>query len=130
MRARIPDPQAESTFTCSKLHVDEAERSPGRDLAELYARLIALRHTDPVLVRQDRQALQARALSADVLAVRQWHGAAERLLVANFGDTEAAVTAFGGGWRPVLDTGPVAKTEADGLTVGPRSASILARGPE
>jgi maltooligosyltrehalose trehalohydrolase len=126
-RERIPDPQAESTFAASKLRLDEAERSPGRELAALYAALIALRRNDPVLVTQDRRTMEARALTPDVLAVRRWRDTAERLLLVNFGDAEARVEAFGGGWRALLDTASPARSEADAVTVPARSATILAR---
>ncbi len=97
-RDRIPDPQAESTFLDSKLRLNEAARPPGSEIAALYQRLVQLRRGDPVLSVQDRNAMEAKALSRSVLAVRRWRTAtprvevkesfAERLLLVNFGDNE------------------------------------------
>jgi maltooligosyltrehalose trehalohydrolase len=101
-RERIPDPQADATFLGSKLRLRDLENSPGREVAELYRAVIALRHTDAVLARQDRQALEARAQGEHVLTVRRWHGNAERLLVANFSESAYAV---GDGWRLLLKAG-------------------------
>ncbi|HEV7666120.1 MAG TPA: malto-oligosyltrehalose trehalohydrolase [Chloroflexota bacterium] len=143
-REQIPDPQAESTFRASKLDLAEADRSPGDELAALYARLIALRRSDAVLLPQDRRAMEAKALSADVLAVLRWRergstiggprdadsvsARSERLLLVNFGDSAVRVDAYGGGWQTLLETGDTARVDDEAVTVAPRSASILARG--
>jgi maltooligosyltrehalose trehalohydrolase len=127
-RERIPDPQAESTFLCSKLHLEEADSPPGSELHEFYARLIRLRRSDRVLVDQDRRTMEARALSADVLAVRRWRGQEERLLLANFGDTLVSVADFRGGWHILVDSGSTTRVVPAGVVMAPRSASVLARG--
>jgi maltooligosyltrehalose trehalohydrolase len=137
-RERIPDPQAESTFFNSKLRLDEASRTPGSDISALYQRLLNLRGSDPVLSVQDRQAMEAKALSPQVLAVRRWRtmaphegkeSLAERLLLVNFGATDARVDDFGGTWRPLLESGGQPKVDGDGLTAPARSATIFARDP-
>jgi maltooligosyltrehalose trehalohydrolase len=113
-RERIPDPQAASTYEASKLRLSEAESSPGRDLASLYQRLLALRQTDPVLVSQDRQAMQARALTQDALAVLRWRAsppAVDKPHGVDTGTTDAAAHASG------LDSPPTA--HASGLDSPP-----------
>lgn len=82
-RARIPDPQAESTFLRSKL--DPRERAANAHIERLHRDLLALRRDDPVLSVADRAALRATAPSADVVVVQRWQGAAQRLLLVNFG---------------------------------------------
>jgi maltooligosyltrehalose trehalohydrolase len=125
-RERIPDPQAESTFVCSRLRVEEAERSPGRELQAFYRALLDLRRTDPVLCDQARQRTEPRVLSPDVLAVRRWRDGEERLLIANFGETDFTMGAYGAGWHVRLawrgSTGP------SPIAVPARSATVLTRG--
>jgi maltooligosyltrehalose trehalohydrolase len=127
LRERIPDPQAESTFRNSKLRFEEADRPPGADVLRLYSELLRLRRADPVLADQDRDTLEARALTDKLLAVRRWRGADERLLIVNFADVEARVEEFDGGWQPFFDSGPAARVDSTAITLAPRSASILAR---
>jgi maltooligosyltrehalose trehalohydrolase len=128
VRERIPDPQAEATFTASKLRLAEAETSPGAGLERWYASLLHLRRTDPVLADQSRERLAAQALTADVLAVRRWSADEERLLLVNFGDAPFATTHFGSRWQVVLVRGvATANPNADVLGVAVRSAAIFAR---
>ena len=127
-RERIPDPQAASTFANSKLHVEEADSPPGSTLRTLYQRLFEMRRTDAVLADQARERTQARALTTDVLAVRRWRLGEERLLLVNFGDGETRIDDFGGGWRVLLDSCAATRADPTGVTVGARSASVLARG--
>jgi maltooligosyltrehalose trehalohydrolase len=89
VRERIPDPQAESTFQNSKLRLEEAERTSGREMIELYRALLQLRREDPVLSDQERECTSAEPVGEDVLVVRRWRGAEQRILVANFGETPA-----------------------------------------
>ncbi|MBI4492576.1 MAG: malto-oligosyltrehalose trehalohydrolase [Chloroflexi bacterium] len=138
--ARIPDPQAESTFLGSRLKLDELARSPGVEVQRLYQELLRLRRDDPVLARQDRHAARAQALSADLLALHGWHGDEHRLLLANFGAAaEVRVSDFLGGgvpsgWRPLLDTnelrfggrGALAAAQGGRVAVPARSAVLLA----
>jgi maltooligosyltrehalose trehalohydrolase len=128
-RERIPDPQAESTFLTSKIHVEEAETPPGSTLEALYQRLLELRRTDSVLADQARERMQAQVLTDDVLAVRRWRQDDERLLLVNFGEVAARIEEYEGGWRVLLDSGQPTQADTSGVTVGARSASVLARGP-
>jgi maltooligosyltrehalose trehalohydrolase len=127
-REQIPDPQAVATFERSKVHTDEANASPGRELVALYQTLLRLRHEDPVLKDQARERMQAHALDRDTLAVRRWHGAQERLLLVNFGEQPRTVAEFGADWRVLLETGAACRAEASGVTVPPRCAVLLGRG--
>jgi maltooligosyltrehalose trehalohydrolase len=126
-RERIPDPQAESTFMASQLRLDEAEVQPGSAIQDLYRQAIHLRRNDAVLREQARERMAARAVSEHVLAVRQWFEAEERLLLVNFGDTEARTPGYGAGWRVVLDSGRPTQVETDDIRVAPRAATVLAR---
>lgn len=129
-RERIPDPQAASTFERSKLKTAEASASPGREVAELYQALLRLRAKDPVLRDQARDRTWARALGRDTLAVRRWQGDQQRLLLVNFGDAPRLVADFGADWHVLLETGTSVprRRDAGGVTVAPRSATILASG--
>jgi maltooligosyltrehalose trehalohydrolase len=127
-REKIPDPQAESTFVRSKLETREALASPGRELVELYQALLHLRRTDPVLHDQARERMQARALDQHTLAVRRWQDRQERLLLVNFGDTSRPVSEFGSNWQLLLESAAGTLVESAGITLPPRSATILARG--
>ncbi len=136
--ARIPDPQAEATFLASKLPLGELDRPPGSQILLLHRELLRLRHSDPVLAMQDRHAMQARALSKSLLAVRLWRGAEQRLLLANFGDpTTLRLPELAGatsrGWHPLLDTeeprfggsGTLATVEADATVALPGRSAVL-----
>ncbi|MGI9147829.1 MAG: malto-oligosyltrehalose trehalohydrolase [Chloroflexota bacterium] len=127
MRQRIPDPQAESTFSSAKVRVEEADRPPGASLQALYRDLIELRHFDVVLADQVRERMQALALTKDVLVVRRWREHQERLLIVNFGDAEWPAHQLGGGWQVLLNSGRPARIDGAGVSVAARSASILAR---
>jgi maltooligosyltrehalose trehalohydrolase len=129
VRERIPDPQALSTFANSKLRLEEADAPPGSTLQRWYEDLLRLRRTDPVLVDQARERMEARALSRDTIAVRRWREAEERLLVVNFGDPDFSTNEFGNGWRVILQSQRVLTPgkEPDAVHVPGRAAAILAR---
>ena len=125
-RERIPDPQAESTFLASKLPLAEADTPPGSELQAWYAALLRLRRTDPVLVDQSRERMSARAVTANLLVVRRWREAEERLLLVNFSGLSVEVTDFGFGWKVIL---AVAGASAEGtrIVVPAQTAAILGR---
>jgi maltooligosyltrehalose trehalohydrolase len=138
-RDQIPDPQAEQTFVRSRLPLAEAREGPGAQVHRLYEEVLRLRREDPVLRRQNRHALRARAVTKDLLAVRSWDGSAQRLLLANFGPSVAVSMAQesgggGGRWRVILDTGEQrfggpgipARFAGDRLVVPERTAVVLA----
>jgi maltooligosyltrehalose trehalohydrolase len=67
-RHRIPDPQAESTFTSSQLKWAEIESEPHASVHRLYQRLLSLRRSEPS-IRSGR--FSAIALSDTVIVLRQ-----------------------------------------------------------
>jgi len=83
LRETIPDPQAESTFRASKLHLQERLLHAG--VYELYRELLRLRRDDPVLSQHDRAHTRASAPSAQIVAIHRWWGAEQRLVLANLG---------------------------------------------
>jgi maltooligosyltrehalose trehalohydrolase len=132
-QARIPDPQDVQTHQRSM--PDHAERDENADVYALYRDLLAMRRDDPVLKRQDRLAMRARALSQHVLAIRRSHDGQERLLLANFGDEAAEISAPTAGavgvvesdaWRVVWST-PGTAPPTSIWSVPPRSGRLLAR---
>jgi maltooligosyltrehalose trehalohydrolase len=144
LRESIPDPQAESTFTGSKLRLEEREQNAG--IYALYKKLLAMRRDDPVLMHNDRQKSHASAISAELVAVHRWWGTGQRLLLANFGpevrlavkDVEAFEPILHRPWKLLLSTtqesyggsGEVPRTSGvlgdRVLTVPARSAVIFA----
>ena len=95
-RARIPDPNAVSSFTASKLHWEERGASGHRERLALFERLLALRHEwlTPRLAQQ--RGGGRHRVEGDVLRV-EWalaDGSTWRV-VANFGGTAAAVASVG-----------------------------------
>ena len=79
----IPDPQAESTWTASRLDWSEMDRDTHAGLLTLHQRLLHLRATDPVL--RDRTRARTRAWNeGDLLAVDRWSEAGTRRVLANF----------------------------------------------
>jgi len=79
-RARIPDPQAASTFEASRLKWEERARPPHAGVLELYRALLGLRRSEPALRRGDR--LQVVELDDFGLALeRGVNGAGALLLI-------------------------------------------------
>ncbi len=123
---RVPDPQAESTFLRSKLDLEEAARAPGVQLVALYRALLALRHTDAVLVRQDGAQMDARAVAPDVLKVHRWNGKRHRLLLANFGPrAEVPFPDIESGWRVLLSTDDLSFGGAGRSVTFERGAAVI-----
>lgn len=109
---QIPDPQSEQTFLDSRLRLHERREGVGEQMFRLYCELAAVRRSDPVLVRQDREAMEVIAASDALLLVRFWHGREERLIVVNSGngiDQSPAATGVpehiaSMAWRVILST--------------------------
>lgn len=99
----LPDPQAEATFTTSKLRWEEQQRDTHASALRLYRQLLHLRHTHP--------SLQSSAVSPQLDIVPVADGAIvlrrDNLLViaALRGATEVPLP--GDGWIVLLDTGGV-----------------------
>lgn len=110
LRESIPDPQAEETFTGSKLRLEERERNAG--IYALYRELLRMRREDEVLQHNDWQKTHAFALTAEMVAVQRWWGTKQRLMLANFGpevrlsvqDVEAFAPFASRPWKLLLST--------------------------
>ena len=115
MRARIPDPEAPSTFESSRLRRDEREVGDHARVVELHRTMLHLRQTDPVLSSPCPPGeLEARVLADGILEVARRDGARERRLVVDFGGAPEAnlipdgarvlveSPSFGGGRRAIL----------------------------
>jgi maltooligosyltrehalose trehalohydrolase len=108
-RARIPDPQAASTFEASRLDWDERVLPPHAGMLELYRALLRLRRTEKALEAGTR--CNVIELDDDGVAlVRADAGGAALLLVAWLGGSGAyehdrqGLTIPGHRWNLVLST--------------------------
>ena len=125
-REQIPDPQDEETFQRSKLRWDERDGGVHASMLALYKALIALRRNDPVLRVGSRERLEAHG-RGNLLVVRRWGDAGDRVLVANLGAEAIAgdVLARSTAGRPVLlRTG----SAADGSSDLPGWTALIAAG--
>jgi maltooligosyltrehalose trehalohydrolase len=68
--ADIPDPQADSTFEASKLQWDEIRKPEHGQVLELYRELLALRATEPALVRRRRGTYDCEPVGDNAVALR------------------------------------------------------------
>jgi maltooligosyltrehalose trehalohydrolase len=84
-RARIPDPQAESTYQRSKLRWEERAEPHHTRTLEHYRALLRLRRDDAVMQVSSREKFQASAVG-DLLICRRVARGGERVLLANLGD--------------------------------------------
>jgi maltooligosyltrehalose trehalohydrolase len=80
--ARIPDPQAASTFEASRIRWDEREEPAHAAVLRLYQALLALRREHRALAASDAPAGEAEALDADTIAMRRADGGEDFLIVA------------------------------------------------
>ncbi|MBV9657373.1 MAG: malto-oligosyltrehalose trehalohydrolase [Verrucomicrobia bacterium] len=108
--ARIPDPQAETTFRASKLKWDEREKSPHDAVLALYRAALALRKNEPALrARIDRARWEVGVLLGGAVALRFYadagHGEGGVLLVVD----------LQGGCDAQLADEPLARLSTPGL---------------
>jgi maltooligosyltrehalose trehalohydrolase len=93
-RALIPDPQAEETFSRSKLLWQERDLAHHARTLALYRALLSLRREDRVLRSGGRRQMAAAA-HGEVLVVERWSAdgvsGERRLLLVNFGSEPRAV---------------------------------------
>ena len=101
-----PDPQAESTFTASRLNLGLAASGLHRALLEFYRELLRLRREVPALARLDRAGVQTQPFEAQrALAVVRRQGVSAALLLLHFAQGASAIPAPAPGrWRKALDT--------------------------
>lgn len=70
-QARIPDPQALSTFQASMLDWQQRHRPPHAGIWRLYRAMLQLRRRDPALQARSRGDYDAAALDADTVVLRR-----------------------------------------------------------
>ncbi|HEY0136497.1 MAG TPA: malto-oligosyltrehalose trehalohydrolase [Nannocystis sp.] len=107
-RAKIPDPQAESTYRNSQLRWEEREQSPHRELLALHRALLQLRRDDAVLRVPDRHRTSVGTDGLRSLWVRRWTDAGQRLLVIDLGerpDLAPPAAVHGPNWKLLLHAG-------------------------
>jgi maltooligosyltrehalose trehalohydrolase len=83
VKAQMPFPQAEETFSHSKLNWAEKEKYPF--IYQLYKDLIALRKTDSVFSNLSDCIIEGEVLNENAFLLRYSKGENERLLLFNFG---------------------------------------------
>ena len=115
-RARIPDPQAPSTFAASKLQWDERARGEHARVLALYRALLAFRRDDAVMraTAGDRAALSARADGDLLIVTRRAASGEARALYVNTGP-DARPRPWPDGARVLLATTDRAAGDADAL---------------
>jgi maltooligosyltrehalose trehalohydrolase len=114
-RERIPDPQAQATFTASRLDWSERERQPHRGTLLLYRSLLELRRSAAALRAGDGALFDLVAWSEEVLLLRRSAApggpallAIIRLSGSGMVDLRGHPLADPGAgrcWRPLLTTG-------------------------
>jgi maltooligosyltrehalose trehalohydrolase len=104
MREKIPDPQAEETFSRSRLDWSEAERAPHRGVLALYRELLRMRRLHPALQQRDRGDWSVGHRGDSTLVLRRGGGKSALILVVNVaGTVEVDIGASGA--RLLLHTG-------------------------
>lgn len=81
VREQIPDPQATSTFTKSRLNWEELGRESHAGTHRLYQALLQLRHSEPALQSDDRSIFHVQALSENALLLERIGEGTERLTI-------------------------------------------------
>jgi maltooligosyltrehalose trehalohydrolase len=107
VRERIPDPQAESTFTSSRLRWADRDDEPQASTLRYYRALLAARRTDPTLHPSSRGSGRVTAIDADTIVLDRaatGHRCAVVLVVhlGTGGDVELELPAVDGGRPPVV----------------------------
>jgi maltooligosyltrehalose trehalohydrolase len=92
-QAEVPDPQAEATFSHSRLNHQLKETEPHRSMFAWYQELLRVRREIPALsmldlARQDVKSVPGTA----VLVMRRNHGTGECLVLINFGASPESIT--------------------------------------
>jgi maltooligosyltrehalose trehalohydrolase len=123
----VPDPQALETFLRSKLDWSERTTPAHERVLELYRSVLTLRRQDAVLNDPSRERLRCEA-EGDVLAVERWRNEERRLLLANFGATDAPTKELLSrldfdGARELLASRPGVRS----VSLGAKTAVVLAK---
>jgi len=101
--ARIPDPQAESTFCASRLKWDELTRPPHAQVLALHRALLRLRLEHDALLASDECRCDATAPDGDTISFRR---GPDFLVLARLRERGRVTVEqlSGGTWTPVLTT--------------------------
>lgn len=108
--ARMPDPQAESTFLSAKLRWDERKHGAHAQILALYREALRIRGAHAVFQSAPRDEWEAGALGGDALAIRWRDPAGDWTLVFALGDAhlppspEFLRPRTGRRWRLVFST--------------------------
>jgi maltooligosyltrehalose trehalohydrolase len=89
-RARIPDPQAHSTFERSRVNWGELNAVEHASTLRLYQRLLGLRATSAPLRNAARQTFDARALDDETIVIERRDGAERVWIVVRLGGAGVA----------------------------------------
>jgi maltooligosyltrehalose trehalohydrolase len=111
----VPDPQAEETYTASKLNYGLRDQGHHRLLLAFYTELVRLRKTLPALRNLDKTRMEVTGFERQrVLFARRWHVQSDVCLLFNFADTPSEVIAPipDGRWTCVLSSAD-ARWQAD-----------------
>lgn len=138
-QGEVPDPQAESTFTASRLHHELASQEPHRRLRRFYQALLRCRKKFDL----GRAAQPAVTEFTELSSLQVLHTSNPPLaIIFNFGTESAAVQPSlpGGSWNKVLDSsdlewlgpgtnvpGTLTADDRTSLTLAPRSAVLFER---
>ncbi len=105
-QGELPDPQEESTFLNSKLHIEEHEHGNHKVLFEFYSKLLRLRKEIPLLNRIDRKRMEVTTLEAEkVLIVKRWDSDDEVVSIAGFNEKKVLIPGqFQGAWDRIVES--------------------------
>jgi len=98
VREKIPDPQAETTFTNSKVNWEESTKGDHAAVLQLYKDILKLRTAEPALHTAKRADLEVYPVSDKVLAFTRKSGNTTVLSVFQFktGESKVDLTKLGG----------------------------------
>jgi maltooligosyltrehalose trehalohydrolase len=102
----LPDPQAESTFLNSKLHIERHEHGNHKILFEFYRKLLRLRKEIPVLNRPDKKKMEVTTFEAEkILMVKRWASDDEVVSISSFNEKRVFIPwQFQGEWDKMVES--------------------------
>jgi 1,4-alpha-glucan branching enzyme len=125
--ARIPDPNALSTFEASRLDWSRAETAEGRQRLQLFRRLLELRrrHVVPLLTGMTSMQGQSKRLGVRAFQVRWRTEAGHLWMAANFSDTDTEIADVGA-LSPIYESRDGLLSALRGGRLPGRSVAVLA----
>jgi maltooligosyltrehalose trehalohydrolase len=120
----LPDPQEESTFSHSKLHVELHSEGGHKKMFEFYKELILLRRRTPSLADPIKENTEVKSVGDNVLFVRRWVKESETFCLYNFSEVlqKVHIPVRTGPWEVVMDSSSVRwggeNPEPYGLMIG------------